>query len=187
VEAIDDETVFAQALAELRHWGADRFSIESLAGSIGADPAVIRRRWPDEQHLIVDALSRFGTEHVVIPDTGSLRDDLGQFATAVAGLLNSENGRGLVRALVIAGKPWQTTDVRSTFWRQRITLLSAITERAADRGELRAGVQPQAAIHLLVAQLYARALFSDEPVDDEFCSVTADLVWHAVRAQEPSS
>jgi Tetracyclin repressor-like, C-terminal domain len=66
------------------------------------------------------------------------------------------------------------------FWRERFAVLRAIVDRARERGQLRAGVHPVAAVQIVMAPMYIRALYSNDVIDDEYCAAVADLAWHAL-------
>lgn len=58
--------------------------------------------------------------------------------------------------------------------------MRAVVDRARDRGELREGVNTLAAVQILLAPLNIRALYSDVPIDDDYCAAIVDLAWHAL-------
>jgi hypothetical protein len=37
-----------------------------------------------------------------------------------------------------------------------------------------------AAVLVILAPLNMRALYSDEPIDDDYCEAIADMAWHAL-------
>jgi hypothetical protein len=53
-------------------------------------------------------------------------------------------------------------------------------DRARERGELREGVRPVAAVQIVLAHLHVRALYSEGEIDDDYCAAIADLAWHAL-------
>ena len=58
--------------------GYDAFTIESVAERAQTARAVIYRRWATKPELVCAAIAHHGLrEHVSVPDTGSLRSDLG--------------------------------------------------------------------------------------------------------------
>src|ERR1700728_916175 len=80
-----EEALLESAWAELTDRGYDDFTIDAVAGRGGTSRAVLYRRWPDKQQLVLAALAyAAGKDVVVAPDTGSLRGD-------VIGLLQRAN------------------------------------------------------------------------------------------------
>ncbi len=172
--------VMAAVLDELARWGVERFSVEALAERHHLDVAMVYRYWGDRQQLIVDA-SRADVETLgSATDTGSLRGDLLALTRAVADWINTEVGRTLLRAAVMNRRGRHDEDTRMMFWRERFVVVRAVVDRARERGELRDGVNTLAAVLVVLAPLYLRALYSDAAVDDDYCVAIADTAWHAL-------
>jgi AcrR family transcriptional regulator len=175
------ERVMAAGLDELSRWGIERFSVGALASRHGIDEALIRRYWGDRQRLALDLLLSWdGTDNVAV-DTGSLRGDLRALATNLAHYVNTVQGRSLLRALVLEDRVSYVDETRSMFWVRRFNTLRVVFDRATERGELRDDVELVAAVQLLTGPINVRALYTVEPIDDQYCHTVADLVWHAVK------
>jgi AcrR family transcriptional regulator len=175
------ERVLAAGLDELSRWGIERFSVAALAARHGIDEALIRLYWGDRQRLALDLLLSWdGTDNVAV-DTGSLRGDLRALAANLAHYVNTVQGRSLLRALVLEDRVSYVDGTRSMFWARRLTTLRVVFDRAAERGELRDGVELVAAIQLLTGPINVRALYTVDPIEDQYCETVADLVWHAVK------
>jgi AcrR family transcriptional regulator len=172
--------VMPAAVDELARWGVERFSIEAMAERHRLDRAMIYRYWGDRQRLIIDAAVADVEGWGSAADTGSLRGDLLGLAGAVADRLNSEVGRTMLRAVMMDRPGHHDEETRTMFWEQRFNVVRALVDRARLRGELREGVNTLAALLVVLAPLNIRALFSDEPIDDDFCKAIADMAWHAI-------
>ncbi len=59
-------------------------------------------------------------------------------------------------------------------------MVRGVIDRARERGELREGVNTPAAVQIILAPLNIRALYSDVPVDYDYCAAIADMAWHAL-------
>jgi AcrR family transcriptional regulator len=175
------ERVLAAGFDELTRWGIERFSVGALAGRHGIDEALILKYWGDGQRLALDLLLRWDDTAKVPPDTGSLRDDLKATAGMVADYVNTRLGRSLLRALVMEDGVLYSDDTRAVFWLRRFSTLRVVMDRAAERGELRDGIEVLAAVQLLVAPINVRALYTAEPISEQYCEEIADLVWHALK------
>ncbi|MCV7226021.1 TetR/AcrR family transcriptional regulator C-terminal ligand-binding domain-containing protein [Mycolicibacterium komossense] len=175
------DRVMAAGIDELTRWGIERFSLGALAARHGIDESEIVKYWGDGQHLALDVLLRWDGTQSVTPDTGALRSDLKALSLVVASYVNTALGRSLLRALVMEDHMLYSDDTRLTFWKVRLGTLRTIFDRAAERGELRDGINLVAAVQLLVAPINVRALYTAEPVDEEYCTDVADLVWRAVK------
>ena len=174
------ERIHAAAVDELARWGIDRFSIEALADRHGLDPNEIRRYWPDREALIVDVLVSGPRGKIVVPDTGSLRDDLFALALGMAHYVTTGDGHQMQGTHLIADPQLGKVDIRRKVWQMRASWLAVVFDRARERGELRAGVQATTALELLFAPINMRALFTGEPIDDQYCRTLGDLVWRAI-------
>jgi AcrR family transcriptional regulator len=62
---------------ELVDAGFARLTMESVAARARTGVAVLYRRWPRKDDLVLDAIAHYGATHPVeVPDTGSLRGDM---------------------------------------------------------------------------------------------------------------
>jgi AcrR family transcriptional regulator len=172
--------VMPAVIDELARWGVERFSIEAMAERHHLDAALIYRYWGDRQRLIIDAAVEDVETLSSRADTGSLRGDLFALARAVTDRANAEVGRTLLRAVVMNRGGPHDEDTRVMFWGARFNVVRAVVDRARERGELRDGVNTLAAVLVILAPLNMRALYSDAPIDDEYCEAIADMAWHAI-------
>lgn len=173
------ERVLAAAYDEITRWGVERFSIVSLADRHGLDPDVIRQQWGDEASLMLDVFV-YWPDVITPPDTGSLRADLLALATGMAIYVGSEIGRRLHCAHVIENPDHPSAEIRRAVWRTRGGSLRVVVDRARQRGELVDGIDSLIVLEMLFAPINMRALFTGEPIDDEYCRTISDLVWRAV-------
>jgi AcrR family transcriptional regulator len=172
--------VMPAVLDELARWGVERFSVEALAERHHLDSEMIYRHWGDRQRLIVDAALADLETWGEVPDTGSLRGDLEALALGVAKRINTEVGRAFLRALVMGVRGRHDEETRMMFWRARFAVVRQVIDRAKERGELRDGITTLAATQILLAPINIRALYSDAPVDDDYCLTIAELAYHAM-------
>ena len=172
--------VMPAVIDELARWGVERFSVEAMAERHRLDTAMIYRYWGDRQRLIVDAAIADVETWGSVADTGSLRGDLEAFARSVTDRANTEVGRTFLRAMAMGRPGYHDEDTRMKFWEARFAVVRRVVDRARERGELREGVDTLAAVQIVMAPLQLRALYTEAPVDDDFCAAIADLAWHAV-------
>jgi len=65
------------AWQELVEAGYAKLTMESVAARAKTGVAVLYRRWPNKDDLVIAAIRHYGTTHFIdVPDTGSLRDDM---------------------------------------------------------------------------------------------------------------
>jgi len=126
------------AWAELVEVGFARLTMESVAARAKTGVAVLYRRWPHKDDLVLDAIQHYGATHPVeIPDTGSLRGDM------IAMLSNFSNVRVGFAAVVIAAfsgllasSGLTPAQVREKLIADRPLWSLEIYRRARERGEI---------------------------------------------------
>lgn len=176
VSAQQRRTFVDAALAELGLVGVDRFSIERVARRVGVDPEVITAIWHDRRVLLMDAVLSNAQEHVPVPNTGSLRGDLTVYVRAQIDYHNSEQRRALFHAfLPNHADDLDGTEIRPDFWNIRIERLSAMLQRAAERGELREGLEVSEAMKMFIAAINFDTVYTDGPVRPDYAEVALDI------------
>lgn len=180
-EAVQRAAALEAALAEVQQWGVDRFQLEGVAHRARLDPDYVRQTWSNEQELIAEALLSYSEAMIELPDTGSLHGDLTGLALALAAYLNEPVGRRISRMLVIDSKSEAVDpNTRGHFWTIRRERVEGIFRRAAARGELRDDVKPIVALQLLTSPLHTFALYSNDPIGQDYCRTVATLVNRAI-------
>jgi len=175
------QRVHAAARDELKRWGIDRFNLVAMAGRHQLDADEIRRHWADDADLIVDVLLEGSGRTNIVPDTGSLRGDLLILVTDMAEYVTSGDNHVIQGSHIIVDHFNDGIDIRRRLWQQRALRLGAVFDRAQQRGEMRADIDHATVLELLLAPVNMRALFTGEPIDEQYCRHVADLVWHAIR------
>jgi AcrR family transcriptional regulator len=145
--------------------GPGGFTGRDVAERAGVNEATIYRRWGNLDNLMLDvavAVTRLN-EYSPIPDTGSLREDLRQWGTAMAAGLNPPDELSLLRTVVAvraapnADQDQGKSQLLADFLSARTAKIQQILDRAAARGE--AAPDITAVLDRFVAPLYLRAIF----------------------------
>ncbi len=167
------------AWAELAERGYDDLTIDAVAGRAGTSRAVLYRRWPNKQELVLAALAHEATKDaVVVSDTGSLRGD-------VIALLQQANKIrvGTVTLLLtrLGGFYRQTgaslDDLRAFVQGGRDALMDEIIQRAIDRGEIQAEQVTERIAHLPVDLFRHELLMTLQPLTDEAIEEIVDTIF----------
>jgi AcrR family transcriptional regulator len=174
--------VLPAAYDELTRWGLERFDIPTMCARHKIDEALVTRYWGDGRRLALDALLYWSDDILTPADTGSLRTDLQALAAAVTRQVNTVAGRSLIRAMVVDDRAAFADDTRMEFWIRRFEGIRTVFDRAAERGEIRDGIDPIAAMQLVLAPINVRALYTKDPIEESYSDAIADLVWHAIAA-----
>jgi hypothetical protein len=176
------ESIFIAAHDELSRWGIDRFSAIAMADRHGLSMETIRLYWADDESLVRDVILRWPKRHIEIPDTGSLRTDLVELATAMARYTASEPGRSLLSAHLIKNQDQFSLGPRQAAWRFGVGALGDVFDRARERGEVSSDVDDRTAFELLFAPINMRVLFTGEVIDEQYCQTLAEWVWRAATS-----
>jgi AcrR family transcriptional regulator len=98
------EAILAATARLFQGHGYDHLTIEGIAKEAGVGKQTIYRWWPSRGALIADCLTEGLLIPVdfVVPDTGDLLQDVGEWLRSVMSILESPNGGMLLRSLVAA-------------------------------------------------------------------------------------
>jgi AcrR family transcriptional regulator len=168
-------------LAELAENGYAALSLEKVARRAGVAKTTLYRRWGTREELVLEAMLERAGEHISVPDTGSLREDLLELARTAAANAASPEVSAMARA-VAAESPHDSrlAAANRRFWAERLTLDAAIVERAIERGEVAAGTDPRRVIEAVLGPIHLRLLLTGEPVDRSFVEGIVDVVVNGV-------
>jgi AcrR family transcriptional regulator len=170
---------------ELVAVGFARLTMESVAARAKTGVAVLYRRWPHKDDLVLHAINHFGKTHPVeLPDTGSLRGDMIEslssfskervpfvaiFSAAFSGLLAST---GLTPA-----------EVREKFVSDRPLWSSKVFLRAHERGEIDLDTIPRAILTMPFDLMRHDLLMTLKPLPEErVLEIVDDLFLPLVNA-----
>lgn len=164
-----------EVLAEAGYLG---LTIDRVASRAGVGRPTVYRRWPSKAALVMGALGESAADREPAPDTGNLRDDLLAIRRLQLSLLDSPEGRLVLPGLT--ADVLEQSDLHPRFreryvkpWRD---LIRAAVERAAQRGELRPGVDARMVADLLTGPLVFRVIFAQEEVDEGALDPAMDVV-----------
>jgi AcrR family transcriptional regulator len=167
----------AATLAELAELGYSALSLERVARRAGVNKTTLYRRWGTREELVLEAMLERAGEHISVPDTGSLREDLLELARTAAANAATPEVAAMARA-VAAESPRDSrlAEANGRFWAERLALDRVIVERALERGEVRPGLDPSRVIEAVLGPIHLRLLLTGEPVDGDFLEEIVDVV-----------
>src|SRR5260221_8528121 len=161
-----DEAILAAAMDLLAEIGYARLTMDQIAVRARVGKASVYLRWPNKVALVAEAIRHRSGVVPDVPDTGSLREDMRAFLTA---LLRSKSAAQPAVAAVtgeIASNP-----ELAKAWRQGVagTLLTCVREivdRAIACGELPAGSDAELLALLPVTLLQSWRQTHEQGPDD---------------------
>lgn len=174
-----EKALLDAAWTELAERGYDDMTIDAVAARAGTSRAVLYRRWPGKQELVLAALqAEVGKDVVTIPDTGSLRGD-------VIGILQQANKVrvGLATQLFTRlGGFYRHTgaslaDLSAFVQGGRDAVLEQAIARAVDRGEIDPKRITDRIAQLPVDLFRHEILMTLRPLSDEAIEEIVDTIF----------
>ena len=175
------EAVLQATLQALAAHGYSDLTISEIARVSGVHATSIQRRWRSLENVLLEAVLGYSQQKLPIPNTGSLRGDLLAFARSLNRYLATPVGETVLRTIAAAEDNPTLAANRMQIIKARYDATRIMGERAAERGELRPGIDPQMAVELLVAPLNLRKL-TRQPIDDTFIKNLVDTLLHGLSA-----
>ena len=172
--------ILEATLALLAEEGVGGLTVDAVAARAGVGKATVYRHWASRAELILDAISTLLTDDEAI-DHGSLREDL----RAAYDRIGHVCGTGLVAQILptlaeASSRDPELDGVHRDFVARRRRHLVAAIERAADRGELRPGLDPELVADLVAGPMFYKKLVHHERPDEAYAAALLDLVLAAV-------
>lgn len=136
--------------------GLAGLSIEAVAARAGVGKTTIYRRWPSKDALILDAL---GAAKAPLPEPsgGSVRDDLVELARALTDERKNRYSRCFWN---VAGGAEKHPELYARYKRDiiepRRDIVRRVLRRGVETGELRAGLDVEVAMSMLLGSLLPR-------------------------------
>lgn len=156
------------ASAILEENGYEAFSIEAVARRAGAGKPTIYRWWPSKVALLLDVYDRVKGRLLAVPDTGDLEKDLVVFYRGLWRLWRGTVCGCAFRSMIAESQAnvESLRALRERFVPMRDRVVVTLLSRAAQRGEIAAGVDLAAAADLIGGFSWYR-LLTDQIDDDE--------------------
>jgi AcrR family transcriptional regulator len=173
-----EHALLDSAWEELAEAGFAKLTMESVADRAKTGVAVLYRRWPNKNDLVLAAIRHYGDTHpVAVPDTGNLRDDM------LALLENFNAGRTELATLVGAtfaglhdSAGLTPDDVRRIVRGDSPPLSDLVFRRAHDRGEIDLSRIPPDLLELPFQLVRHDVLMTLRPVSpDRIRSIVDDI------------
>lgn len=173
----------------LQERGFADLTMDDVAQRAGVSKATIYRRWSTKGTLVFEAFSEDFLARQLLPNTGSVRGDL---LAALRAWIRTVQGTVTGRTLVGLIAEVQRDPELSEVWRDRFvgrvrTHHRVMIDRAVERGEVSADVDPEVLLDLIFGSAYHRLLQSHLPLSDHFAKAVVDMVVTGARPNQPGA
>lgn len=152
-------------------------TMDAVAVTAGVSKATIYRRWPSKAALLVSVIDSASDETLVVPDSGSLRDDLVGLLTSLARVLAGPGGNAS-RALltVMKQEPALESAFRNGPMARWADAFLTVLERGVSRGECALSEAASLGAEAGPAILLLRWMISGDAVDEQVATAVVDKV-----------
>jgi len=161
-------------------------TMDALAAEAGVGKQTLYRWWSSRADVMLEVARTLASEHVVVPDGGSLGKDLTRFVAATFGLLETQSPAlaALLRGLMAEAQldPAFLQRLRTGLLEERRAALRELFVRAKGRGELRPRWDIELGVDLVFGVLWYRLLVAGAPFDRAAARELADAVTRAATA-----
>ena len=176
-----DRAIIDATLKLLADRGYRGMSVERVAEEAGVGKTTIYRRYASKEDLVVAAMSTVGDRSLPLPDRGSLAADLAGMMEGLRATM--DDGLPLLGALLVeeGRNPGLMELFRERILRPRRDAMTTMLERSVGRGEIRSGIDPEAAGHAIVGSMLVRRLHGI-PESEEWIARTVEIISGGVMA-----
>jgi AcrR family transcriptional regulator len=157
--------------------GIGGLTTNAVAERAGISKATMYRRWRSKEELVVDAVAALVSD-IVVPDTGSTRDDLLALMRGAVATYSGSVEAGVMPSLVdaMSRDAALARAIREGFLARRRAALRAVLERGVERGDLRTGLDVELALDTLGGPLFYRLLVTGGPLDERLAEGVVELI-----------
>ena len=172
-----DKVILDATLAILNDKGYAGLTVDGVAARTGVGRPTIYRRWRSKPALVIAALTQ-SPNLSLIPDTGTLRDDLMAFQRDQVMMMDRPASRRITAGLVadLVSDPELAETYLGDYVGLRQTSVREALQRGIERGELRADADLSLIYDLLIGPLFMRSVVRGESLGPDMAEQTVDLV-----------
>lgn len=168
--------LLAATLQLLQQHGYERLTVDAVAATAKASKATVYRRWPSKGELVLAAFIEGCRQAAVLPDTGSLRDDLLCLGEAIT--QHATKHSATIRAVMVevSRDPALRDAMQHQFLDQRKALIASVLRHAVERGEIQDAAISEELWDLLPGYLIFRSILPNRPPTQATVQIFVDNV-----------
>jgi AcrR family transcriptional regulator len=181
-----DETCYRSALEVMLERGYHATSFAEIARRAGVGTPSLYRRWPTKAAIAMDLFEREGVAAALIPDIGPVRELLVEMMRIRLRAWRTIFFHQVALPLILEAQANPALgEAFSTRFKDYPTAVVARLRRAIEAGELRADVDPNRMLDMLMGTIALPLLFGQElPLDSE-AEVIVDQVLSGFAPESP--
>jgi len=172
-----------EAAAELLFGeGMGGFTIEKVANRSGASKMTIYKWWPSKGALALDGYFHKVAPELAFADTDDIEADLRTQLHRFARVIRDSPAGRVIAELI--GQAQSDPKLKAAYLQRysfpRRAMAVAAMEKAKERGQLRASLDPETVVDQLWGACYHRLLLPDQPLTHEFVDALVDNLFHGI-------
>ena len=162
--------------------GLSGTTIEAIAARAGVSKVTIYRWWPNRGAVAVDAFFHRHEATIQFGDSGDVAQDLIEQVEALIGAFRGGPGR-IVAELIGAAQsdPTLAAGVRDRWVIPRRAATKAVFQRAVERGQMRAGLDPDVVLDQIYGAVYFRVMIGHQALRETLAQELVDNILEGVR------
>ena len=179
-----ESAILDAAVAIINEVGYNDLSIEAVASRAGVGRPTVYRRWPSKLDLVVDAVVRLSPP-VSAPDTGDVFTDLVELISGtIEDMTSSSAGRAILAlaGTAAADRAELADRFNEHYLAPRRAAFLATLRRGIDAGQLRADIDPDLILDLMLGAPTYRWVTTGHPIDKMAARRVVETVWSLVKA-----
>jgi AcrR family transcriptional regulator len=179
-----ESAILDAAVAIINEVGYDDLSIEAVASRAGVGRPTVYRRWPSKLDLVVDAVVRLAPA-VSAPDTGDVFTDLVELISGtIEDMTSSSVGRTILAlaGTAAADRAELADRFNEHYLVPRRAAFLATLRRGIDTGRLRADIDPDLILDLMLGAPTYWWVTTGHPIDKMAARRVVETVWSLVKA-----
>ena len=182
VEGDREIEILTAALEVMADVGYDRLTMDAVATRAKASKATLYRRWRTKSDLVIEAI--IATKGpTVIPDTGSLRQDLLDMFCGMGGMTDGKSINLLGSLITAIHRDEEfAAAYRRDFIGPKMEATRTVYRRAQERGEIRSDVDVELIAAALPGVVLHRVyILGEMPTQELIAKVIDQIILPAVR------
>ncbi len=165
--------IFAATQDLLLERGIEAVTFQEVAQRAGVGRATLYRRWASPALLVEEAVLQATSDQILIPDTGSLREDLVAILEQIGEFISGPLGSAALIAALTLRQQVEPIE-QSKLWAVRQLDVAPIFARAIERGEIASDFDEEAFFASAAGAVYFRHLIMGEAITREWIERVMD-------------